>query len=97
MNINTAAMGQMVGQPTRETQVSKEMGLLFEAIECLSQNLNDLDGRLAPVRTQVTQTASDNKPPEQALCKIAQTIKDARGKIDGLIQCVSVILRELEI
>ena len=86
--------------PTRETQISQEMGNLWSAIEELEKNLADLSARTQRIRydRDVEGKTTGNKDvPLESLAPLAEEIRKVRERLQGYNYGLLKILRELEI
>lgn len=90
--------GPTTAEAVRETQVSREVGLLNSEIERLEADVSRLLGGLAPVlRTPDPSAGEDQKMPAESLVPLADTLRSFRERIDHVRETAADAYQRLEL
>lgn len=93
-----ATLNNTVAAP-QESQVAQQLGFIEQDIAGLANRLNVLAAKLQPVLSPAlpSQEGSGQAPPEQALCQVANKLRDIDKTIMLLSRAIETMYNRIEI
>lgn len=93
------AMQTVTQAAPADLEIPSQTNQLEQAIAALAASADELCSRLAPIRRQTGGAIGSEKPnaPEPLLCPMANVLREARRRVDGVAQQLSAVRSELEV